>query len=54
MMIGLICPNVEFVQLDNIKILPLMPDNQFATKLFLEREDRTWMYLCPDKRNRRP
>ena len=29
--------DVDSLQLDNAKILHLMPDNQFATKLFLER-----------------
>lgn len=37
--------DVDSLQLDGAKILHLMPDNQFATKLFLEREDRTTNYL---------
>ena len=37
--------DVDSLQLDNAKILHLMPDNQFATKLFLEHEDRTTNYL---------
>ena len=33
--------DVDSLQLDNAKILHLMPDNQFATKLFLEHEGCT-------------
>ena len=35
----------DMVTLDNAKVYFLQPDNQFATKLFLERQDTTTNYL---------
>ena len=37
--------DIESVELENAKVYQLKPDNQFATKRFLEREDRTTNYL---------
>ena len=37
--------DMQNVTLDNAKIYFLQPDNQFATKLFLERQDTTTNYL---------
>ena len=37
--------DIESVELENAKIYQLAPDNQFATKRFLEREDTTTNYL---------
>ena len=36
---------MQNVELDNAKVYFLQPDNQFATKLFLERQDTTTNYL---------
>ena len=37
--------DMQNVELDNAKVYFLQPDNQFATKLFLERQDTTTNYL---------
>ena len=37
--------DIESVELENAKVYQLKPDNQFATKRFLEREDTTTNYL---------
>ena len=37
--------DMQNVTLDNAKVYFLQPDNQFATKLFLERQDTTTNYL---------
>ena len=37
--------DMQTVTLDNAKVYFLQPDNQFATKLFLERQDTTTNYL---------
>ena len=37
--------DMQDVTLDNAKVYFLQPDNQFATKLFLERTDTTTNYL---------
>ena len=37
--------DIESVELENAKVYQLKPDNQFATKRFLEREDKTTNYL---------
>ena len=37
--------DMQNVKLDNAKVYFLQPDNQFATKLFLERQDTTTNYL---------
>ena len=37
--------DIDTVELDNAKILRLEPGNQFKTKYFLEREDKTTNYL---------
>ena len=37
--------DMQNVALDNAKVYFLQPDNQFATKLFLERQDTTTNYL---------
>ena len=37
--------DMQNVELDNAKVYYLQPDNQFATKLFLERQDTTTNYL---------
>ena len=37
--------DMQNVELDNAKVYFLQPDNQFATKLFLERTDTTTNYL---------
>ena len=37
--------DMQNVELDNAKVYCLQPDNQFATKLFLERQDTTTNYL---------
>ena len=37
--------DIEGVELENAKVYQLKPDNQFATKRFLEREDTTTNYL---------
>jgi uncharacterized protein (TIGR02687 family) len=37
--------DIDSVQLENAEILRLEPDNQFATKYFLERKDKTTNYL---------
>lgn len=37
--------DIESVELDNAEVYQLKPDNQFATKRFLEREDTTTNYL---------
>ena len=37
--------DMQNVELENAKVYFLQPDNQFATKLFLERRDTTTNYL---------
>ena len=37
--------DMQNVELENAKVYYLQPDNQFATKLFLERQDTTTNYL---------
>jgi hypothetical protein len=37
--------DIDSVELKNAKILKLEPGNQFATKYFLERQDKTTNYL---------
>ena len=37
--------DIDSIQLENAKILKLEPDNQFQTKYFLERQDKTTNYL---------
>ena len=37
--------DIDSIQLENAKILKLKPDNQFQTKYFLERQDKTTNYL---------
>ena len=37
--------DIEGVELENARVYQLKPDNQFATKRFLEREDTTTNYL---------
>ena len=37
--------DIQNVELNNAKVYCLQPDNQFATKLFLERQDTTTNYL---------
>lgn len=37
--------DIDFVELTNAKILKLEPGNQFATKYFLERQDKSTNYL---------
>lgn len=37
--------DIDTVQLENAKLLKLEPDNQFQTKLFLERQDTSTNYL---------
>ena len=37
--------DMQNVELDNAKVYFLQPDNQFATKLLLERQDTTTNYL---------
>jgi len=37
--------DIESVELENAKVYQLKPDNQFATKRYLEREDTTTNYL---------
>ena len=37
--------DMQNVELENAKVYFLQPDNQFATKLFLERQDTTTNYL---------
>lgn len=37
--------DIDSIKLDNAKILKLEPDNQFQTKYFLERQDKTTNYL---------
>ena len=37
--------DIDSVELNNAKILKLQPGNQFATKYFLERQDKTTNYL---------
>lgn len=37
--------DIQSIELDNAKILFLSKDNQFKTKIFLEREDKTTNYL---------
>ena len=49
--------DIDSIQLENAKILKLEPNNQFQTKYFLERQDKTTNYLVyapfpkPDVRN---
>lgn len=42
---GAFVEDMQNVELDNAKVYFLQPDNQFATKLFLERQDTTTNYL---------
>ena len=37
--------DIDSVELTNAKLLKLEPGNQFATKYFLERQDKTANYL---------
>ena len=37
--------DIERIELENAKVYQMKPDNQFATKRFLEREDTTTNYL---------
>ena len=42
---GEFAEDVDTLELENAKVYHLQKDNQFRTKLFLEREDRTTNYL---------